>query len=278
MEGDRPLVSFYMTVKNGVPFVADAVESIINQTYSNWEAVIVDDGSNDGTVSCLKGIARRDNRVRVIVTEGIGRGAALNLAIRESKGKMLCNLDSDDLTHPRRAELELKYLMLHREQFVCADREVFTGKELGGWWDTVRENSIGRDVTRDLMYGNPVAHGTVMIDRETLLGSGAYDETRSSQIDYELWYRLAASGVRLVRLPERLGAKRVHRGQYFENGNRVRYVLKSARLQATIISRFNGGGSEWIVLVARVVYGVLPMWFRGICRRRVGRKRDVLVE
>lgn len=70
------LITFYMTVKNGMPCIKDAVQSIQSQTYPDWEAVIVDDGSSDETPEFLKGLEKRDSRFRIFITGGIGRAKA----------------------------------------------------------------------------------------------------------------------------------------------------------------------------------------------------------
>lgn len=263
-----PLLTFYMTVKNGMPFLDRSVNSIKNQTYQNFEAVIVDDGSNDGTVSYLEELERTDPRFRVVVTNGVGRGKALNIALNNARGLFVSNLDSDDCAHPQRAELQMKVLQDLDISFLAANCDiVFDDEDLN--WKKIRGgcDSKVRDVTRQLFRSNPINHSSATFRRDLIVNLGGYDESRTSQFDYDLWVRLAASGVQLFRLEETLGSKRIHKGQSFENKKRFKYLLSSVALQCSAISRMRVGPYYYFYPVLRLFYGLLPQKLRAYIRR-----------
>lgn len=262
-ETEIPLLTFYMTVKNGIPFIKDSVSSIQHQTYSNIEVVIVDDGSEDGTVEYLKEIECQDARFRIIVTGGVGRGKALNIALDHAKGQYVANLDADDYTHPKRAEVQMSYLIKTGNAFVSAQRDILYDNERPRWASIENIDNISlADVTRQLFKGNPVCHAVVTMHRETVIALGGYDESRNSQFDYELWIRLAASGIKLLKLDQSLGCKRIHRDQSFENKKRLRYLLSSIRLQCAAITSLHGRFYHYVYPTARLFYGFLPQRIR----------------
>src|SRR5688572_25577736 len=104
-----PPVTVLMSVHNGMPFLKEAVESILHQTFGGFEFVIVDDASTDETPEYLKSIA--DRRVRVLtLPENIGLTAALNHGLREARGEFIARQDADDTSDPRRLEKQVAYL------------------------------------------------------------------------------------------------------------------------------------------------------------------------
>ena len=106
-----PLVSIMMPVYNGRRLIEASIESLINQSYTNWECIIVDDGSTDGTSEFLKTLNARDNRFKIITFKNNqGRPVARQRALDEAKGKYLAMLDAEDLYHPDKLKLQVEIL------------------------------------------------------------------------------------------------------------------------------------------------------------------------
>lgn len=258
-----PLVSFYMTVKNGFPFLPDSIDSIRKQSYSNWEAVIVDDASCDDTLAYLREIERADARFRVIATEGVGRGRALNIALENARGVYVANLDADDLAHPQRIEIQISILKSTGSLFLYSDAEFVYDDGVADWLPIpVPFDSHLDDVSMELMKRNPVSHISVISLRESILEVGGYSEKRKSQLDYELWFRLVRHGIKLHKVKYALVAKRIHTGQSFENKRRMKYLFSSTALQNKIITEMQGGVRYRIYPALRLLYGLLPQKFR----------------
>ncbi|WP_192036951.1 glycosyltransferase family 2 protein [Halomonas sp. YLGW01] len=258
-----PLVSIYMTVRNGFPFLPKSIESIKKQTYLNWEAVIVDDGSSDDSVKYLREVEKQDSRFRIIATEGVGRGKALNMAIANARGVYVANLDADDLSHPQRIEVQVDILLNNKCLFLCSETSFFHDDASVDWFSfNYPFNSQVYDVSMGLMKRNPVSHISVICDRCSIMEVGGYNENRKSQLDYELWFRLVKHGVRLQKTGYSLVSKRIHTGQSFENKRRLYYLLSSTLLQNAIITEMKGGVKYRAYPAFRFFYGLLPQKLR----------------
>lgn len=117
----QPLVSIGMPVFNCQNTIKSAVQSILNQSYKNWELFLIDDGSTDSTLSLLKEL--EDSRIKVIAGEkNLGLAARLNQAISLSNGKYFARMDGDDLAYPERFETQVNYLESHREVDLVASK------------------------------------------------------------------------------------------------------------------------------------------------------------
>ena len=263
-----PQISFYMTVRNGERFIRQALESIKAQDVDCWEAVIVDDGSSDATVSLLESFAAEDPRFRVECTAGVGRGRALNQAVSLCRAEILTNLDADDLAHPQRARVLLETMGKHPAFAVVAGRsQVILDDGVAEWVLEAQPIRSLRDVTGRLPHTNPVGHSTVGIRRPALLSVGGYDENRVSQFDYDLWVRLALAGYRVGSTDVVLGAKRSHSAQSYERKTHLRYAMRAVPIQWRAI---RGLGANQFVgavgLVAHVLWACVPvkgrMWVR----------------
>ena len=263
-----PQISFYMTVKNGGRYLREAVDSIRAQDITDWEAVIVDDGSTDDTPAYLESLSSEDPRFCVKLTPGIGRGKALNIAVSMCQADIVTNLDADDLAHPHRARVLLETMRAYTEYDVVAGKsQLILDDGKPEWALGAQPASSLTDVTRRLAHANPVGHSTVGIRRAAMRSVEGYDEERISQFDYELWVRLALAGYRLGAIDVTLGAKRSHTGQSYERREHLRYVLRSAPVQWRAVrglgaNRAFGG----IRVIARVIWASMPvkgrMWVR----------------
>ncbi|MDI4635980.1 MULTISPECIES: glycosyltransferase family 2 protein [Halomonadaceae] len=258
-----PLVSFYMSVKNGFPFLQGSIESIKNQTYPNWEAVIVDDGSTDGSFSYLRDVEKKDSRFKVLSSQGGGRGKSLNMAIMHAQGEYVANLDADDLSHPQRLDVQVGILLAQGIGFLYSETNYIHDDDVVEWKPIPRPYCQKvDDESRELMKRNPVSHISVICLRKNILQVGGYSEERKSQLDYELWFRLVKEGGRLQKTSYSLAAKRIHTGQSFENKKRISYLLSTALLQNRIISEMKGGWRYRLFPFLRFFYGLLPQKIR----------------
>jgi len=254
----KPLINVYMTVKNGIPWVEHAILSIQKQTMGNWEFIIVDDGSTDATPDLLKKIQSQDSRIRVIPTGGVGRGAALNIALSNCQSDFVANLDADDLAHPHRLEIQYQAALENQEYSVfCSKGVIITDETKPNWPNLLEDRIILKDVTRLLVYGNQVNHSSTFARREAFCEVGNYKENLLIE-DYDLWVRLAASGHKIARVESPLVAKRLHHNQSFEAKKHLAYVLRSLKIQRTAINNLHGGPRAWFYLIARLPWGILP--------------------
>jgi len=259
----QPLVSVYMTVRNGSRWVRYAVESIRAQTFKEWELVIVDDGSTDNTLEILGNYAKHDTRIKVISTQAVGRGPALNKALAHCRAKFVANLDADDLAHPKRLEIQYGIARSHPQvALLVSTFIIITEKNNPEWPDVENKSANIRDVTKMLAYYNPINHSSVFAQREAFLAVSGYDQNLRGQLDYDLWVRLAAAGYRLGQVDLPLAAKRWHDAQWFETKAHLAYVVDSVRIQAKAIRVLRPGSHAWLYWLGRFGWAMVPRRMR----------------
>lgn len=260
----NPLVSFYMTVKNGQEVVSDAIESILDQTYENIELIIVDDGSSDDTIQVVKSLAEQDGRIKLIESGGVGRARALNIAVSNAAGNYLLNLDADDYAHPSRAELQVGFMEREGMEFVASKVFFVFDDEKPCWDDSVGVGNYGYEIVgNSIAYKNSINHSSVALSRSLVdKFMPLYNEDRQKQIDHDLWIKLQANGALLSLMNANLVAKRIHSGQSFENKYRAKYLWSSLCLKFTASLKM--GAPLWVYpyLILKFFYGFAPQYFR----------------
>jgi glycosyltransferase involved in cell wall biosynthesis len=126
---DSGLVSIVIPTFNSAPFIAEAIQSVQKQTYVNWEIIVVDDGSTDGTVAIISEFQASDNRIQLYkLPVNSGTGIARNLGVEKAKGKYIAFLDADDLWKPHKLEKQIQWMHLHHLPFTfsfydCIDEQ-----------------------------------------------------------------------------------------------------------------------------------------------------------
>lgn len=200
-----PDITVLLPVYNSNTFIAEAVESVLDQTYSNFELLIIDDGSTDGTGKILQRLAAKDSRIRLFQRENRGLVATLNEGIALCSSEFVARMDADDYALPHRLAVQYAYMREHPETAVCSAgmEEYETGRSLtwAGYGEAVRAR---------LLFGCCLYHPTILARRSALLAVGGYDAAMPCAEDYDLWVRLAESGYSLAVLPQVLLRYRVH--------------------------------------------------------------------
>jgi glycosyltransferase involved in cell wall biosynthesis len=205
----KPLVSVVMPVFNGERFLRPAVESILGQTFGEFEFVIVNDGSTDTTASMLGGY--RDERIRIVDHKtNLGITRSLNEAILASVGNYVCRMDADDISLPPRLERQVAFLESHPDIALIGTNTVL----IDGSGNVTGEEHYPEtpsEVSRTIFRHNPFAHGSVMMRRRVLDECGLYSTRFRHNEDYDLWLRIVAIHP-AGNLPEPLLKRRVHGG------------------------------------------------------------------
>ena len=203
-----PLISVVLPVFNAQPYIKEAVRSILDQTFTDFELIIVNDGSTDGTLPILLSYTSRDPRVVLISQKNHGLVATLNEGIRIARGKWIARMDADDIAEPTRFERQLR----------CLEE---TGADISGTWVQffgTSDNRILRHpesdtaIKAELLFGAPFAHPTVMM-RAALAKELHYDPAWERCEDYDLWERAARAGWQMTNVPVVLLRYRQHESQ-----------------------------------------------------------------
>lgn len=215
-----------MPVFNGGSRLRDTVESIISQSFTDFEFLIINDGSTDNTAEILQSIS--DPRIRIIHKENEGLGKTLNLGLEIALGEYIARIDADDLATFDRLEKQVKFLNKHPNVAVmgsCMKIIYSDGTE------RIRRKPVSPEsVRRHIIKSNPIAHPVAMFRKKIIQRLGAYDVTfdgslgRRYGMDYNLWVRVMAAGFDLANHPDCLIIHRKH-NKSISGNKRLRFML-----------------------------------------------------
>ena len=205
----KPDISVIMSVYNGETYLAEAIESVINQTYKNWELIIINDCSTDSTGEILAGFSARDERIKVHTNEvNLKLPTSLNKAISLSEGKYIARMDADDICLPKRLEKQYKFMEENSDvalsscRFMTVKNGVYASGGAGGRCDSGALRAM-------LLVANPILHPGVFAKAEVMKKFN-YDTTLTCTEDLELWTRMAMENQKMQILPECLLIYRLH--------------------------------------------------------------------
>lgn len=184
----KPFVSILMPTYNAEKYLRESVLSILNQTFQNFELLIIDDESTDRTREIMEEYAGRDSRIKLLNGPKRGIAAALNYGIDQSRGDYIARMDADDLSLPERIQIQVNIMEKNKEIGVCSSLCMlyYCNGEL-------KENPIcppdHQAIQCFLLFSNPITHSSVVM-RKSILGNDVrYDENVVAE-DYHLWTRL----------------------------------------------------------------------------------------
>jgi glycosyltransferase involved in cell wall biosynthesis len=218
----KPTVSVIIPTYNYSMFLRDAIRSVQEQTLSDWECIVVDDGSTDDTREIVEAVSAGDPRVRYFYQENKGLSAARNKGSRESIGDFLQFLDSDDLIERRKLELQAGYLIGHPDvDIVYSDARYFATERPSerlyskdgrnrAWMS--KASGRGREILPHLIRCNLMVVSSPLIRRKVIETCGLFDESLRAHEDWDYWIRCALNDVNFAYLdhPETFTLIRYH--------------------------------------------------------------------
>lgn len=230
-----PRVSVLLPVYNGAPYLAEAIDSILNQTWRDFELIIINDGSKDESADIIR--RYDDPRIRFFEQENQGLAATLNRAASLSQGLYLARQDQDDVSYPERFNKQVAFLDAHPS---CG---------MVGTWALIREGDVDSDrghehpaenavLKFDLIFNNPFVHSSMMIRKTAFDAVGGYstDSDRQPPEDYELWSRIARHAD-VANIPEILLIYREVPSSMSRSGNNP-FLNHLVTISAENIARF----------------------------------------
>ena len=195
-----PLVSVLMPVCNGAPYLAEALQCILDQTFANFELIVIDDGSTDDSLEIIQQF--KDSRIQAHRQDNLGLAATLNRAIELARGEYLARQDQDDVSLPQRFEKQVGFLAAHPTHAMVGtwSRIWVENQETGRSHRHPAESYI---LKWELLFNNPFVHSSIMIRKSVMKKMGGYctDRSRQPPEDYELWSRIARE-FELGNIPE----------------------------------------------------------------------------
>lgn len=209
-----PAISVAMSVYNGERFLDAAIASIRAQTFSDFEFLILDDGSRDGSREIISRHAREDARIKPIFRENRGLVASLNQLLDVAQAPLVARMDADDIAMPERFAVQAAYLAAHPECGVLGTWTVDIDEHGHPFSvDTPEHPTTHQQFIAHIATGGPLlAHPTVVYRRDIVLAAGGYHAAFRHCEDYDLWLRLA-DRTQLANIPQRLLNYRHYAGQ-----------------------------------------------------------------
>ncbi|WP_299044340.1 glycosyltransferase family 2 protein [uncultured Thermosynechococcus sp.] len=215
-----PTVSVILPVYNQARYIGVAVQSILQQTYQDFELLILDDGSTDGSAEVIAAHIQGNPKVTFLSRDHQGLVPTLHELLAQAKGDYVARMDGDDIAHPERLEKQLKWI--HQYQLdICGTFLTLTGQGRGLWRYPISHE--GCEV--ELLFGVPFGHPSVVAKKE-ILNSLQYLQGFLCE-DYDLWQRAWAVGGKMGNVPEPLLMYRIHHRQRSRSDRSTRIYQSS---------------------------------------------------
>lgn len=199
----NPKISVLMSIYNNEKTVDASIRSIVEQTFKDWELILIDDASTDGSLQRLEHWRQQDNRIQLFSnSENMGLAASLNKAFEKSAGAYVARMDGDDISFPDRLQKQLEFMETH-PQYAVLSAACVLFDEQGHWGQRINKPEPNK---KDFLWGSQFLHPACMIRREALLKAGGYRVSRETlrTEDYDLFMRLYALGYLGYNLSEPL--------------------------------------------------------------------------
>ena len=209
-----PPLSVAMSVYNGERFLVAAIDSVLAQTFGEFEFLILDDGSTDATPQILRDYALKDARIRPIIRENRGLVASLNQLLEEARAPLIARMDADDICQPERFARQIAFLDANPDHGVVGSWSEDIDERGQRWPIEGADHPVTHaDFLHNIRFGGPLlVHPGVMYRRELVRAQGGYHKAFLHCEDLDLWLRLA-SVTKIANIPERLIRYRHYDGQ-----------------------------------------------------------------
>ncbi|WP_316832729.1 glycosyltransferase family A protein [Pedobacter aquatilis] len=219
---DKTLVSIIMPAYNAEKFIKEAIESVVLQTYKNWELIIVDDGSTDSTAAIIKEFTNINHRIHYYYQENGKQGKARNLGIKNSHGELIAFLDADDIWVANKLEIQLNLLKENESIDLLFTQGFIIENSKCNDCNLVIKDKWDLNNFEDFLLHNQIPILSVLMKKEALVKVGFFSEQNEIQNaeDYHLWLKLLLTGYKFRSTAHRLFYYRIHPSQStFQNLN-----------------------------------------------------------
>lgn len=262
-------VSVLMGIYNCENTLEQAVQSIKNQTYSDWELIMCDDGSTDNTYDVAKKLSENDDRIILIKNEkNLGLNKTLNNCLEKASGTYIARMDGDDDSLPERFTRQVHFLE-NQDVFDIVSSSMIFFDENGEWGkNTVKEYPQPEDV----VTGSPICHAPVMMKKKCMDSVGGYtvDKRMLRVEDVNLWIKLYAAGYRCYNFQTPL--YRMRNDQNALNRRKYKYRVNSVYVRLQGCKLLGLGPKSYLMAFQPMIVGLIPAKIRYYMRRRQGTK------
>ena len=262
-----PLVSVIIPTYNRWPMLCDAIESVLGQSFKGFELIVVDDGSQDGTVEKL---SRYGSSLRLLSQPRQGVAAARNLGVGCSGGRYLAFLDSDDLWQSRKLETQVAFMETHQEVQICQTEEIWIRRGV-----RVNPKKRHRKPSGDIFCASLdlclVSPSAVMMTKELFERVGGFDKAFAVCEDYDLWLRVSMD-TPIPLIPEFLTIKRGGHGDQLSRSTWGMDRFRILALQKLLHSGLQGEKRRWALEALAVKVAIFTQG-----ARKRGREEEALI-
>lgn len=258
-------VSVLMGIYNCADTLKQAVDSIINQTYSNWELILCDDGSTDNTYSVASEIAKLDNRIILLKNEkNLGLNKTLNNCLNAATGNLVARMDGDDDCPPDRFEKQIAFLIAHKDFDIVSSHMAFFDEN--GEWGVSKFPEF--PTKEQVVVSNPICHAPVMMRKECMDAVGGYTEDkRMLRVeDVNLWIKLYTKGYKAYNIQEPL--YRMRNDQNALNRRKYKYRINSVYVRLLGCKALNLGIKYYFKAFNPMIIGLIPAKIRQHLRKQ----------
>lgn len=251
----KPLISVILPVYNASRFLAEAIESILSQTFTDFELIIINDGSTDDSQTIIDQFT--DKRIRVFQKPNTGLIHTLNLGVSYSRANWIARMDADDISSPIRFEEQIKYI---KDEVAVIGSQAFfideNGKVYGNTKLPVTHNEI---LSKLINQVSNIIHPSVIINKKMLEKVGGYDSKMQVAEDYDLWLRISNIGT-IINVNENLLSLRKHGNNISSNNLNIAidnclvslsYYLKSKSIEIISIQEYDFLSDKVLLLTKR---------------------------
>jgi glycosyltransferase involved in cell wall biosynthesis len=257
----NPKVSIVLPVHNGEKYLAIALDSILKQTFTEWELIIINDASTDASFKIAEKYANNDERIMVInVSKQKALADVLNIGIESSKSSYIVRMDADDVMLPNRLEMQYKYMLSNPEVIVCGSAINLinvNGEFLRRRDYALRDNKLKRNI----FLFSPFAHPSVIIKKDALVEVGGYTSGLKGVEDIDLWFRLSGKGdfanIGEVLLEYRVNESSESLGRFYEHFKLTDELRKSVIKDGLIKPDFR---QNILMFIQRVIVNIVKIF------------------
>jgi len=256
----NPLVSVLLSVHNGETYLEEAIHSIIEQTYTNWELIIIDDGSTDQTPMLLQQYI--DPRIYIFTQKNHGLTSSLNRAACLARGELFARQDADDISHKERFEQQVAHFLMHNDAVLVSSRTA--------WIDCnnkildIRDVPLNRTLAIKKMsiLTSPFVHGSLMFKKAAFDAVSGYNENLSTSQDFDLIIRMSVLEREFVAVSKTLYFLRVHKNTITAKKwiKQIVNTMKCARKINQFYSNSISYRTKFSFIIKKMIVGLLSIY------------------
>ncbi len=275
-ENGRPLVSIVIPAYNAAKYISETIGSVLNQSYQEFEIIVVDDASTDNTLQVVRGLAAKDNRIKLIELPHSGNPAVpRNRGVKESTGKYIAFLDADDIWVRSKLKDQIHALQRNSEADLIYSASLTFGDvtPFSSHYELLPLPGKESITYNDLIYrGNTITCSSVLVSKAVIQKAGYFDEDPELKVeDYDLWIRISKIA-KIYFIPAIHVFYRIHSSQFSADwelkSSRTKYLAAKRKLPLPEY-RFTRNKGIFLLLLRNAIhvtgvfyYRLLPLWLK----------------